>query len=141
MTVLCDTNILSELARSCPHPNVLTWSEQITVIALSVITLEEITYGLAAKPNARIQSWFEKFLQGNCQVLPITDAIVSQSGSLRGTLQTQGKPRTQADMIIAATAQVHQLVLVTRNIRDFEDCGISLFNPFEEINEYTGDRF
>lgn len=141
MTVLCDTNILSELARSRPHPNVLTWSEQITVIALSVITLEEITYGLAAKPNARIQSWFEQFLQDNCQVLPITEAIASQAGSLRGNLQTQGKPRTQADMMIAATAQIHQLVLVTRNTRDFEDCGISLFNPFEDSNEYTGDRF
>jgi toxin FitB len=132
MTILCDTNILSELARPRPHPNVLAWSDQIIEISLSVITLEEITYGLAVKSNARIQNWFEQFLQTNCQILPITEAIAHQAGVLRGTLQTQGKPRTQADMLIAATAQIHQLVLVTRNTRDFEDCGISLLNPFED---------
>ena len=131
MTILCDTNILSELARPRPHPNVLAWSEEIIEISLSVITLEEITYGLAAKPNARIQNWFEQFLQTNCQILPITEAIAHQAGILRGTLQAQGKPRTQADMLIAATAQVHQFVLVTRNTRDFEGCDISLFNPFQ----------
>ena len=134
MTILCDTNILSELARSRPHPNVLAWSEPIIEISLSVITLEEITYGLAAKPNTRIQSWFEQFLQINCHILPITEEIAHRAGILRGTLQTQGKPRTQVDMLIAATARIHQLVLVTRNIRDFEDCGISLVNPFEDRN-------
>jgi len=134
MTILCDTNILSELARSRPHPNVLAWSDQVIEISLSVITLEEITYGLAAKPNARIQNWFEQFLRTNCRVLPITEAIAHQAGVLRGTLQTQGKPRTQADMLIAATAYIHKLVLVTRNTRDFEDCGISLLNPFETCN-------
>lgn len=134
MTILCDTNILSELARPRPHPNVLAWSEQIIQISISVITLEEITYGLAAKPNARIQNWFERFLQVDCQVLPITEAVAQQAGVVRGTLQSQGKSRTQADMLIAATAQIHQLVLVTRNTRDFEDCGISLLNPFDNFN-------
>jgi toxin FitB len=134
MTILCDTNILSELARPRPHPNVLVWSEQIIQISISVITLEEITYGLAAKPNARIQNWFERFLLVDCQVLPITEVIAQQAGVVRGTLQSQGKSRTQADMLIAATAQIHQLVLVTRNTRDFEDCGISLLNPFDNFN-------
>lgn len=131
MTILCDTNIISELARPRPNAGVLAWSERIALISISVITLEEISYGLTAKPNARIQTWFEQFLQTNCESLPLTDAIARQAGILRGTLQTQGKPRTQADMIIAATAQIYQLTLVTRNIRDFEDCGISLLNPFE----------
>ena len=52
------------------------------------------------------------------------------AGQLRGKLQSQGKPRTQADMIIAATAQIHKLTLVRRNTRDFEGCGIPLINPF-----------
>ncbi len=50
----------------------------------------------------------------------------------RGGLRTQGKTRSQADMLIAATAQIHQLTLVTRNTRDFEDCQIPVFNPFTE---------
>ncbi|BAY65248.1 nucleic acid binding protein [Calothrix brevissima NIES-22] len=49
---------------------------------------------------------------------------------LRGYLQTQGKPRTQADIIIAATAEIHQITLVTRNTKDFEGCGITILNPF-----------
>ena len=124
MTFLCDTNIISELSRPQPNPGVLAWNTQVLSISLSVITLEEIAYGLASKPNARLQNWFEEFLKTYCQIIPITDEIAQLSGELRGRLRTQGKPRTQADMLIAATAYLHQLTLVTRNTRDFEDCGI-----------------
>ncbi|XGB40582.1 MAG: hypothetical protein LVT47_02890 [Cyanobacteria bacterium LVE1205-1] len=51
---------------------------------------------------------------------------------MRGGFRIQGITRSQADILIAATARVHNLTLVTRNIRDFEDCGISLLNPFNE---------
>lgn len=130
MTFLCDTNIISELARPQPNLGVLEWSSGVSSIALSVITVEEIFYGLAAKPNARVQTWFEEFLSIYCQIMPITPEIAKRSGELRGYLRTQGKPRSQADMLIAATVQIHQFTLVTRNIRDFEDCGIPLLNPF-----------
>ena len=56
MTFLCDTNIISELARPQPNAGLLQSS-----IALSVITLEEIYYGLTSKPNARINTWFQQF--------------------------------------------------------------------------------
>ncbi|MBW4481041.1 MAG: type II toxin-antitoxin system VapC family toxin [Tildeniella torsiva UHER 1998/13D] len=130
MTFLCDTNIISELARPQPNPGVVQWSLGVTEIALSVITLEEITYGLRAKPNARIQDWFQGFLGTSCQILPITPEIAQRSGILRGSLRATGMTRTQADMLIAATAQVHQLTLVTRNTRDFEDCAVMILNPF-----------
>jgi predicted nucleic acid-binding protein len=131
MIALCDTNIISELARPQPNPGVLSWSAGVTTIALSVISLEEITYGLAAKPNLRIQDWFDSFLQTSCQVIPITAEVAKRAGDLRGRLKTVGQIRTQADMLIAATAQIHQLPLVTRNVRDFEGCGVSLLNPFQ----------
>jgi toxin FitB len=131
MTCLCDTNIISELARPQPNPGVVAWSERVTSIALSVITLEEITYGLNAKPNPRIKNWFEQFLS-TCQILPLTPEIAQYASKLRGTFQTRGIVRSQADMLIAATAHIHQLTLITRNIRDFEDCGILLLNPFNE---------
>lgn len=132
MTFLGDTNVISELARPQPNQGVLTWSATISLIALSVISLEEILYGLTSKPNARIQDWFQSFLADYCIVLPTTTEIAQRSGSLRGRLRTQGKPRSQADMLIAATVQVHQLTLITRNTRDFEDCQISILNPFTE---------
>lgn len=129
MTICCDTNILSELARPRPNLGVIAWSQNLESIAISVITLEEITYGLTAKPNLRVQAWFDRFLLTYCSILPITEAIAKEAGQLRGQLRTQGKPRTQADILIAATAKVHQFTLVTRNVRDFEDCGVVLLNP------------
>ena len=63
-------------------------------------------------------------------MLPITEEIARQSGLLRGGLRARGVSRTQAAMLIAATAQIHALTLVTRNGRDFENCGVTLFDPF-----------
>ncbi|NMG09509.1 type II toxin-antitoxin system VapC family toxin [Brasilonema sp. UFV-L1] len=130
MSHLCDTNIISELTRPMPNLGVVAWSETVTSINLSVITIEEIYYGLTAKSNARIQNWFENFLFTHCQILLITSEIAKCVGELRGFLRTQGKPRSQADILIAATAKIHSLTLVTRNIKDFEGCGISTLNPF-----------
>ncbi|MEH1910791.1 type II toxin-antitoxin system VapC family toxin [Nostoc sp.] len=130
MSFLCDTNIISELARPVPNPGVIAWSKSISSIFLSAMTLEEICYGLAAKPNLRIQTWFNNFLVTYCQIIPVSPEIAKRAGELRGYLQTQGKPRTQADIIIAATAEIHQITLVTRNTKDFEGCAITILNPF-----------
>ncbi|MEM6435757.1 MAG: PIN domain-containing protein [Cyanobacteria bacterium P01_D01_bin.115] len=85
---LCDTNIISELCKHQPDPGVIAWSASITTIAISVITLEEIIYGLNAKPNVRIQDWFQEFLKTYCQVLSITSEIAQRAGELRGKLRT-----------------------------------------------------
>jgi len=63
-------------------------------------------------------------------VLDITPAVARRAGELRAFLQASGQVRTQADMLIAASAQVHGLTLVTRNTRDFDGCGIAVLNPF-----------
>ncbi len=130
MTFLCDTNVISELVRPQPNPGVLTWSTQVSSIYLSVVTVEEIYYGLASKPNSRITEGINQLIENYCTILPITPGIAKRSGELRGYLRTQGKPRTQADMLIAATAQVNQLTIVTRNVRDFDDCDLQILNPF-----------
>jgi toxin FitB len=130
MSFLCDTNIISELVRPQPNPGVLIWVRNLSDINISVITVEEIFYGLTSKPNIKIQNWWENFMQNHCQILPITAEIAKLCGQLRGQQRLIGKTVTQADMMIAATAQIHQLTLVTRNIRDFDSCGIPLFNPF-----------
>jgi predicted nucleic acid-binding protein len=131
---LCDTNIISELARPVPDAGVLAWADQTATIALSVVSIEEIAFGLAWRPNARIVAWFEQFLHDSCDVLPVTDQVARVCGQMRGHLAAIGQVRTQADMLIAATARVHQLTLVTRNTRDFEDCLIPLLNPFAPAN-------
>ncbi len=130
MKYLCDTNIISELASKNPNPGVDAWAENITEFAVSVITVEEIHYGLSWHPNLKISEWIDRLFHEYATVLPVNNSIAARAGSFRGGFQSKGISRTQADMLIAATAAVHNLVLVTRNTRDFSDCGISLLNPF-----------
>lgn len=129
MSYLVDTNIISELCRRKPDQGVLAWASGVTRLAFSVITVEEIFFGLTWRPNPRVLEWMESFFQRH-EVLPISQNIARRGGELRGQLTAQGIVREQADMLIAATAQAHQLTLVTRNTRDFENCGIGLLNPF-----------
>ena len=134
--MLVDTNVISELARSTPDPLVARWAAGAPLpIFVSVVTVEEIYYGLSWRPNAEIQSWFESFFSERCTVLPITGAIARRAGELRGWFRGTSQQRTQADMLIAATAQAQQLPLATRNVRGFEGCGIPLVDPFAPLVE------
>ncbi len=127
---LFDTNVLSELARPLPNPGVFRWASQVSPINLSAVTVDEIYFGLTRRPNTRILTWFETLLTTKCRVLPVTVEIAKLAGQLRGQLSVKGQVRTQADMLIAATALVYGFTLVTRNERDFQDCGLILLNPF-----------
>ena len=129
-TFLVDTNLLSELARARPNARVVAWARTVAKISMSVITLEEIQFGLAWRPNPRIQAWFETFVNDYCDVRVVTSEIATIAGRLRGQLAARGVPRTQADMLIAATAHVERLTLVTSNVRDFTECGTALLDPF-----------
>ena len=130
--MLVDTNVLSELARPQADESVVHWARSVALpFSISVITLEEIHYGLSWRPNEAVHAWFDHFFSENARILPVTDSIARRAGELRGRFRSQGRQRTQADMLIAATAQAHQLSLATRNVRDFEGCGIAVVNPFE----------
>jgi len=131
MNYLCDTNIVSELWRPKPNPDVVMWVSEQTTISISVITIEEIRYGLTWRPKPKIQTWFDEFIKTDCELLSITDEIADCAGRIRGRLAAQGLVHAQPDMLIAATAYVHKRILVTRNIRDFQGCGIELLNPFQ----------
>lgn len=129
MTCLVDTNVISELYRRQPDLGVLAWASTVTRYAVSVISVDEVFFGLAWRPNARVLTWMEGYFERH-EVLAVSPVIARRAGELRGQLAVRGLVRHQADMLIAATAQVHQLTLVTRNVRDFEGCGIGLLNPF-----------
>jgi predicted nucleic acid-binding protein len=130
VSFLVDTNVLSELARPRPNAGVLRWAEALDTMAISVITLDEISFGLTLRPNPRIDAWFSSFVETFCRVLDVTAPIARHAGILRGQLAARGRARTQADMLIAATAAQHGLTLVTRNQKDFDGCGVALLNPF-----------
>lgn len=128
--MLCDTNIISELARPKPNEGVWIWSQQQQHLHLSTISIDELYFGLSWKPNPRIHLWLDGFLGEFCTILAVTEKVAKYAGEIRGDLQAKGETRTQADMLIAATAAVHDLTLVTRNTKDFTACGIKTLNPF-----------
>lgn len=131
MSYLTDTNVISEVMKRVPAPRVLRWFTRQEQLILSVITMEEVICGLSHRNTLRQLEWFERFLELRCQVFSITIETARAAGSLRGRLLKNGLIRTQADIFIAATAIEHGLTLVTRNVRDFEGCGVCLLNPFE----------
>lgn len=130
MKFLCDTNVISEVMKRLPNPRVRSWLAAQESICMSVIGVEEIHVGLTHKNAEKQLRWFGKFLRLRTDVLPVTLAIAVRCGILRGNFRRRGIARTQADTLIAATAYEHDLTLATRNVRDFEDCDIRIFNPF-----------
>jgi len=130
---LADTNILSDLMRGRPDAGVQQWAQAQEqagfALVISAITVDEIDFGLHWRPNAAKMNWFDRFLRHNT-VLPATADIARRAAQMRAQLALRGQVRSQADMFIAATAQVHALTLVTRNVRDFDGCGIAVLNPF-----------
>ena len=129
--VLADTNVISEFVTKLPDAQVMQWLQSVERLSISAITLEEAHFGLAWQPNARKLSLLNALVQHLHAVYPITPTIAQRAGVLRGQFQAQGISRSAPDMLIAATAIEHQLVLATRNVRDFLGCGVQIVNPFE----------
>lgn len=132
---LADTNIISELARKSPDrkspdADVLKWLSGVRYLAISAVTIEEAYFGFAVRADERKLVIFEAALKRAHSVYPIHAAIAKRAGILRGQLQTLGIVRSMQDMLIAATALAHQLIMATRNQRDFLGCGVQLINPF-----------
>ncbi len=133
MIYLLDTNVVSELVRPRPDPKVRAWLASLDEVALSVISIEELVFGIERAPAARRQrlaAWFDDLVDNLVKVEEVTPVIARAAGELRARRTRAGRPVTQADMLIAATALVRGWTLATRNVTDFEDCGALLFDPF-----------
>ncbi|MBA2722700.1 MAG: type II toxin-antitoxin system VapC family toxin [Methylibium sp.] len=130
---LLDTNVVSEVRKRKPHGAVLAWLEAAPESALhvSAVTLGEIQAGIEitreqdrAKAE-EIETWLEELAQ-SLQVLPADAAVFRRWAKLM-----HGRPDHHLeDALIAATALVHGLTVVTRNTRDFKPFGVALVDPF-----------
>jgi hypothetical protein len=129
---LVDTNVVSEARRGSRQA--LAWLRSVRPesVYLSALTLGEIMRGVALRRKsdpqtaAHLTEWLERLRQDHAdRILPVTDRIALEWGRI-----TALSPRGDIDGLIAATAIAHDLILVTRNIKDFEDIAVSLINPW-----------
>lgn len=130
---LLDTNIISELRRNKPHGAVVAWLQSIPdcELYLSAVTLGEIQAGIEMTrdqdlPKAlAIEAWADQ-VAASFNVLPMDAATFR----VWARLMHRQSDTVYEDAMIAATAQVHKLTVVTRNTRDFERFQVAQFNPF-----------
>jgi predicted nucleic acid-binding protein len=131
---LLDTNVMSELRRTRPHGAVLAWVREVadSDLHLSAVTIGELQAGVEitreqdAAKAAEIEAWVER-IAATYNVLPMDARTFRRWARLMHR-------RTDAlieDAMIAATAEVHNLTVVTRNVRDFDKLGVATFNPFK----------
>ena len=144
MTLLLDTNVISELRKAGSgraDPHVVTWASTVNLSGqfISAVTLYELARGVALVERrdpaaaAHLRMWLERqVITGFANsVLPINAEIALAAGRLMAL-----EPRSLADCLKAATAQVHNLALVTRNVADFAHVPkLKLLNPWALVQE------
>jgi predicted nucleic acid-binding protein len=137
---LLDTNVVSEIRRPEPDTRVLEWLSRLEYRAgyLSVISISEIRFGIERIPHGNRRRLLEHWLEHQIAVdfgdrlLPVDEHVADRGGTVRARALAAGRPMSVMDSLIAATADVHGLTLVTRNIRDFEIWGGPIDNPWAD---------
>jgi predicted nucleic acid-binding protein len=130
---LLDTNVVSELRRARPHGAVLAWLRDVQDqdLHVSAVTIGEIQSGIGITREqdearaAAIEAWLDQIAE-TYNVLNMD----AQTFRVWARLMHRRTDNLIEDAMIAATAAVHHLTVVTRNIRDFEGLGVPTLNPF-----------
>jgi predicted nucleic acid-binding protein len=138
---LIDTNVVSEYNRApLPHAGVVKWLNTTPEVSqyISVLTLAEIEQGILRKEEGKrrrdLQRWFDEDLPARFagRILPFDARVASCWAHLTASLIGKGRPLPTLDSQIAATALAHDLVLVTRNVKDYAGTGLAVLNPWEQ---------
>ena len=139
MKFLLDTCVISEFTKKLPHPNALRWmqSQDDADIFVSSVTIGELRKGIERLPpgdvrRTKLDFWFNAFVEAfEGRIVPFDKGCAIVWGRIVGDSMRRGCVRSLIDMQIAATALQVGMTLVTRNVRDMEDVGVSLRNPFD----------
>jgi predicted nucleic acid-binding protein len=127
MNFLLDTNAISEWVKPRPNPGLIRWMESADDdrIFLSVISLAELGYGVERMPagarRERLEQWLREQLplRFEGRIFPIDDNVADAWGKTVSRSEALGRPLGVMDAFLSATAEVHRLTLVTRNVSDF----------------------
>ncbi len=138
MTFLLDTDVVSEWTRPRPAPSVVRWLDEVDEdrVHLSVITLGELRDGVDRLPPGRRRSALDRWLRNDLpdrfagRVLPVDTAIAERWGELRAVGASAGRTVPVVDGFLGATASVHGLTVVTRDIRDFTTMDVPVLDPW-----------
>jgi len=138
MSYLIDTCCISELVKKKPNPNVVKWfaDQDELSMYLSVITFGELRKGIEKLPDSNkkkeLNRWVKEDLNQRFKnrVLNITIEEVNKWGEILAAAEKDGKPLPAIDSLIAATAKVNDLSVVTRNTQDMEGSGVEVINPW-----------
>lgn len=138
MRYLLDTNVLSEPARPNPDEKVMQWFQGLSTLdaCISVLTLGEIGKGVSLMPPGPrkddLRSWLMQDLpfRFRGRMLPVDGGVAIGWGELAAEGQRIGRPLPVVDGLLLATARVHELTFVTRNVRDCGDRGIPVLDPW-----------
>ncbi|KOR31864.1 plasmid stabilization protein [Achromatium sp. WMS3] len=141
--ILLDTNVVSEVMRPKPANTVLTWLDHHSdgKLLISSITIAEICYGLRILTLGQrrhiLETKFEQFITKGFagRIINFDETAARIYAEIMSLRKEKGHIMSFPDGQIAAIAKVNQLILATRNINDFEDCGIELINPFDLFSE------
>ncbi|MDY7088949.1 MAG: type II toxin-antitoxin system VapC family toxin [Actinomycetota bacterium] len=136
MAFLLDTNIVSELRKRSPNPGVAAWqaAHSRSTVYLSIMVVGEIRRGIDGlrprdpKQAAVLERWLNGLTTTYAdRLLPVTMEVADEWGRLSAVPQ----PPPVIDGLMAATARVHNLILVTRNVADIARTGVPVINPFD----------
>jgi predicted nucleic acid-binding protein len=138
VSFLLDTNVVSEWTKPRPNPGVVEWLGQVDEdeVFLSVVTFAELRHGVERLPvttrRRQLDQWLrnELPLRFEARIVGVDGAIADEWGRLVARREGRGRPIQAMDALIAATAQVHGLTLVTRNAGDFHPSVKSILNPW-----------
>lgn len=138
MVVLLDTNVISELIRKSPAPVVEEWvaGQPLEDLFFSAVGEAELRYGAAILPAGRrretLVSDIETMLLDAFEdrVLPFDSAAARAYAEIAAVRRSAGRPVAPADCQIAAIARSRNMAVATRNVRDFEDMGIEIIDPW-----------
>ena len=139
MNYLLDTCVISELLKPRPSQKVVTWIDSIEEekLYISVITIGEFEKGISKLPSSskkdRISDWLNEdlLIRFRDRILGLDVNTLIKWGQMVANLENQGRKIPAVDSLITATVLQHDLCLVTRNIQDFQNCGIKILNPWE----------